>query len=270
MMRTLLVGSIVAIAACNQASKNDQATPAAPAATELAPATSAPPAAAAPTPSSAAPTTATSPEPGAAAAVKAGYSTDGIKPIAEDCKKALAVLSLVTAKIHDDPSFHWRFAEQVFAANPTMFHAKRDAQTGDATGNVTFNEAEQKGTGAYALFAFCETGALCNQVAAAYKTVVPTSKPELYCGDPPSNYTVLPAAPILHWQMTGSQIDLAGSVPDKKDTVGQCVRLAACRAATDFKLDGDPAIDCQKKPSTFKLACAQKPACADVLSCAAE
>ena len=44
--------------------------------------------------------------------------------------------------------------------------------------------------------------------------------------------------------------------------------VAACQAERDKKLDGDPVIACQKKPSTFKLACAAKFPCSPVLRCA--
>jgi hypothetical protein len=44
-------------------------------------------------------------------------------------------------------------------------------------------------------------------------------------------------------------------LPDPPVLIGQCVRLAACRAARDKRFDRDPAIARQQKPSTFELSC---------------
>jgi hypothetical protein len=38
--------------------------------------------------------------------------------------------------------------------------------------------------------------------------------------------------------------------------------------ALDFSGSNDPALECQKAPTRFKLDCATKQTCADVVACA--
>lgn len=220
-------------------------------------------------PPSAAPTPVAAPSAAPAASTAPGkdYATTGIKAAPPDCKEAWAILTTVPAALHDKPEFFWRFARQVFFANQFGYGIP------EAPGSVVFHEGPHTPTGGFALGARCSNGAECNQVAAAYKTVVPTSKPEVVCGKLPDTTQLGPGAGVFEWDLTpgkGLHRPLEKNLPAKDDAVSQCVRLAACKAARDRKLDGDPAIECQKKPSNFKIACALKSTCADVLACTGE
>lgn len=131
-------------------------------------------------------------------------------------------------------------------------------------GKVFFTSAEHTPTKGVALVARCNDTKTCTQFAAAYRTVVPTSKPEVLCGKATTLGADVDGPRVLNFDAGET---LQGSLPAKDNVIGQCVRLAACQAERDKKLEGDPAIACQKKPSTFKLACAAKFPCHAVLSC---
>jgi hypothetical protein len=125
---------------------------------------------------------------------------------------------------------------------------------------VHFATAVHKPTGGVALFAECNSAEACQQAAAAYKVVVPTSQPELVCGDAPTLGEVSEV-----FVLTGNN---QNDLPARDNVIQQCVRLAACKARRDGKLEGDPAIECQRRPSSFPLACARKASCDEVLACA--
>jgi hypothetical protein len=226
------------------------ATPPAAPASPAAPAT----AAVAPTPSASA----------AAATPAAGYSTEGLRAIPDNCTAPQVVLTAIPRAVFDSEGFTWRFARQVAVANPQFSYPPVD-MTGP--GHVYFKAFEHTPTKGVALVAKCNDTKTCTQFAAAYRTVVPTSKPEVLCGNATTLGAEVEGAGVLNF---GVPEILQGSLPEKGNVIGQCVRLAACQAARDKKLDGDPAIACQKKPSTFKLDCAAKFPCSAVLSCMGE
>ncbi len=192
------------------------------------------------------------------------YAMGGISPTVDNCKDAWAVLATVPAALHDKPDFFWRFARQVFLANPDLGYGIPEAPA-----RIMFHEGPHQPTGGFALVAHCPSGIDCNRVAAAYKIVVPTSRPEVVCGKPPPTISVGPGASVLEFEVgpQGLSIPREKNLPGKDDVVSQCVRLAACKAERDKKLEGDPAIACQKRPSDFKPACALKFPCSAVLAC---
>ena len=71
----------------------------------------------------------------------------------------------------------------------------------------------------------------CQQAAAAYKVVVPTSQPELVCGETPTLGAVSEV-----FLMTGAA---KNDLPPRENVIQQCVRLAACKARGDGKLEWD-------------------------------
>ena len=102
---------------------------------------------------------------------------------------------------------------------------------------VMFHEGPHQPTGGFALIAHCGSGLDCNRVAAVYKTVVPTSRPEVVCGKPPPTISVGPGASVLEFEPgpQGLTIPREKNLPGKDDVVSQCVRLAACKAERDKK-----------------------------------
>ena len=93
-----------------------------------------------------------------------------------------------------------------------------------------------------------------------YKTVIKTSSPELVCG---AGFPNLSKGEPVKFEGFGE------TKPDEpKDTVAQCVRLAACKIHYEPTIAGDPVIECQKAPTKFKLECAKKESCEAVNACA--
>lgn len=198
----------------------------------------------------------------AASDAGADYSSAGLRPIAEDCKAPLVILTAVPMKLFRRETFQWRFASQVAIANPS-FKFQKSLEAG--SGHIAFASVEHTATQGAALVARCSDTKTCTRFAAAYKTVVPTSKPELFCAKAPTLGADLVGGPTVQF---GADADIFTVAPGEADTVSECVRLAACQAQRDKKLDGDPAIECQKHPSHFKVGCATKTTCAEVLACA--
>jgi hypothetical protein len=251
------LGIVCAVSACKlplKADKETEATPAAPAA----PATPAPAAAPVAAATSAAPASSAV---AAGTPAGSGYSTEGLRAIADNCAAPQVILTAIPKTVFESPGFTWRFASQVAVAN-TQFGYPPFAMPGP--GKVFFNSFEHTPTKGVALVATCNDTKTCLQFAAAYRTVVPTSKPEVICGKATTLGAPIDGPRVLAYD--AGEI-LQASLPTKDNVIGQCVRLAACQAERDKKLDGDPAIACQKKPSTFKLACSAKFPCSAVLSC---
>jgi len=173
--------------------------------------------------------------------------------IADDCPDAKAIIAVAPKHAAD-----WTKPRQTFLANLQFSYVSAFS---DRPGQVVFAEADHLPTGAVALVARCKEGVTCKRLAAAYKTVVPTSEPELFCGQTPTLGELRPSQVITHAKPLKSQL------PGPQDTLGKCVRIAACQAALAGKLSGDPVLDCQKKPTTFPLECAREFPCAAVLAC---
>ena len=261
-----MLGVVCALGACKLPIKGDKegdkelkAAPAAPA--TPAPTVPASPAAPATAAVVAAPSASTS---AAGATPTSGYSTEGLRAIPDNCTAPQVILTAIPRTVFDSEGFTWRFARQVAVANPQFSIPPVELPP---PGHIYFKAFEHTPTKGVALVAKCTETKTCMQFAAAYRTVVPTSKPEVLCGNATTLGAEIPGPPVLNFD--AGEI-LQGSLPEKSNVIGQCVRLAACQAARDKKLDGDPAIACQKKPSTFKLDCAAKFPCSAVLSCMGE
>jgi hypothetical protein len=193
-------------------------------------------------------------------AVPREYSTEGLRAIPDNCAAPQVVLTAVPRSVFDAAGFNWRFARQVAVAN----HFSYPIVEMSGPGHVYFSTFEHKPTKGVALVAKCNDTKTCTQFAAAYRTVVPTSKPEVLCGSATTLGAELNGPQLLAFD-SGEIVKAA--LPTESDVIGKCVRLAACQAERDKKLDGDPALACQKKPSAFKLDCAAKFPCSAVLSC---
>lgn len=258
------MGVVCALGACKLPVKPDKETEA-PTAAALAasPSAAAPAAATTPLPTAATPSASSSAS-AAVAAPASDYSTEGLRAIPDNCTAPQVILTAIPRAVFDSEGFTWRFARQVAVANPQFNIPPVELPP---PGHIYFKAFEHTPTKGVALVAKCTETKTCTQFAAAYRTVVPTSKPEVLCGSATTLGAEISGPPVLNFD--AAEI-LQGSLPEKDNVIGQCVRLAACKAARDKKLDGDPAIACQKKPSTFKLACAAKFPCSAVLSCMGE
>jgi hypothetical protein len=56
-------------------------------------------------------------------------------------------------------------------------------------------------------------------------------------------------------------------MPDPMDMRALCARINACMIAMDRSVEGDPFLECQRAPQTFKTHCAMHDPCEEVLKC---
>lgn len=190
-----------------------------------------------------------------AAAPQKGYPREGFRAIPDNCATPLALLSTAPAKVGD--RYAWPTSRQAFVANG-QFRVTDGAPS--APGEVQLATYKYNDT-SYALIAKCKDGGTCNDVAAMYKAIVRSSNPQVVCG-PLNGLSSSPVGPGFGW---GS--DARKNLPGAADTVAKCARLNACLIATDRATPGDPFLECQKAPSTFKTDCATRFPCSEVLAC---
>jgi hypothetical protein len=179
-----------------------------------------------------------------------------ISPIPDHCASPIVILSGAPESV--GPKFAWPVAHQTLLANQ-QFKVVKEAPK--APGEVLLATYKHKLTQGYALVAKCKDGGTCNRLAAMYKAVVRSSRPELACG----KIDTLGARPVrapFAWAD-----DVKGNLPKPGDLQGACARLNACMIATDRATEGDPFLACQKAPSHFKTDCARRYPCAEVLAC---
>ena len=190
-----------------------------------------------------------------AAAAGAGYPLSAIKTVNDTCGKCSVILG--SAPVNKENLYGWVFVAQAMAAHPQfklMFPGEPTAPM-----EVQFQMFEA-GDGkapakAMTIVGFAANGGTCNKLAAMYKAVVPSSNPQLFCGEPKG-------------VAKGRTVDLAGWRALLIDPMSKCTRLASCMFATDPATPGDPGLECQKAPHTFKTDCAMKDSCAEVVACA--
>lgn len=184
-----------------------------------------------------------------------GYPRDAIAAIPDNCASAVVVLSTAPPSVGDN--YAWPISRQTFLANqqfqvvPSMPSVPGQVYLATHTLN-----------GGYALVGRCKDGGTCNDVAAMYKAIVRSSMPNVVCG----NVKGLSASPVgrgFEWAS-----DPTKNLPASNDTVAKCARLNACMIATNRSTPGDPFAECQKGPAAFKVECAAKYPCSEVLACA--
>lgn len=244
-----------------------------PATTTVAAAPVVPVATATPTPSTfsvpialppAAPSAAPSAAASAAPEAPKGYSREGLDTIPSNCTSPSVVFQALTKKIVESEDFQWHYARQIFAADPWFVFMPRGEEPKKHR-EIAFYTAQHKPTSGVALLAKCGDAATCTRAAALYKTVTPTGKPQLTCGKIP---TVDKLKSLVVVPVRGDKPFPKMVVPKKpNEIIPLCVRLAACQAVRDKRLDDDPALSCQQHPNKFRTACAMKPECSAVLKC---
>jgi hypothetical protein len=207
------------------------------------------------TASAAATATSTATAGATAAPAAVGYPLSAVKTISDTCGKCSVILG--TAPVNKDNLYGWVFVSQAMAAHPQfklMFPGEPTAPM--QVQFRMFEAGEGKAPAkAMALVAFASDGPTCNKLAAMYKAVVRSSSPQLFCGEPKG-------------VSNGRPVDLAGWRALLIDPMSKCTRLASCMFATDPSTPGDPGLECQKAPHTFKTDCAMKDSCAEVVACA--
>jgi hypothetical protein len=190
----------------------------------------------------------------------APYPLADIKPLAAGCATPAVILANAPASVGD--SYGWPISRQAFLANQQL---KIVSQQPAAPGEVRLSSYHYNpfGTAVYALVATCSDGGTCNQVAAMYKAVVRSSKPQLVCGSPSGIAGITGDALSFSWGA-----DPKDNLPTTADREGQCARLSACALTYRSDTPGDPFLDCQSGKAHFDLGCASRYPCSDVLACA--
>jgi nucleoside phosphorylase len=188
------------------------------------------------------------------APIAPGYPLTHTKPIAADCTKPAIILA--TTFMSNGAAYPWPVTHQTFRANRQFVIVPREPKHE----REVFLAPYQYDDNAYALVATCYDAATCNEVAAMYKAIVRSSDPQLFCG----KSSHLGATPVgtFSWNP-----DFHANMPEPTDTRALCARLNACMIATDRSVEGDPFVECQRAPQTFKTSCAMRDPCEEVLNC---
>ncbi|EYF01264.1 hypothetical protein [Chondromyces apiculatus] len=187
----------------------------------------------------------------AAATPTTGYDLTAIKTIPDSCTTAAVVLASAPKSVGS--SYEWSTSRQALLANQQF---RVTTQPSPAAGEVFLAPYEM--SGGYALVARCGDGATCNQLAAMYKAIVRSSRPQVICGPVQGLGAKVASFPL---------IDPTTDLPKPQNAAASCARLNACQIATDRSTPGDPFLECQKAPHKFKLDCASRYPCAEVLAC---
>jgi hypothetical protein len=186
-----------------------------------------------------------------------GYSRALIRPLPDDCATPWVILT-TTGEASGD-SYAWPVTQQVFRANRQFRIVPGEPL---APQQVHLAPYKYLPTG-YALAARCADGATCNDVAAMYRAIVRSGvPPQLTCRKPDT----IADAPVGIFQWS---TDDKENLPAASDKVGLCARINACAIAVDRTVEGDPFVECQREPRRYKLACATRDPCVQVLDCLA-
>jgi hypothetical protein len=254
---------LCALLACKSGEKKSPPAPASAAPEPVAAASpSSPNAAAAASPS--APSTAVAPPTPAAAPASAsgsGYPTEGLKTIADNCKVASAILASVPKRVVEGwkDGHEWNWATQALLAHREF--TLRDDTT-EQSMEVKLLQYDQP-NGVVALVAHCHDGVTCNKLAAMYKFTVPGAKPQLFCGAKIPSLQGVGATIVKLTPFGGAD----QKIPDAKNVIGRCARLHICSRKLDRSTPEDLGLSCQRAPMKFKIACAAKKSCQEVVSC---
>jgi hypothetical protein len=183
-------------------------------------------------------------------------------PIPNDCKNAAVLMTSAPESVGVD--YPWTWTRQALLANQQY---KVVDGPPAAPGEVSFevHQASSKHSAAWVLVARCADGGTCNKLAAMQKAIVKGAASQPVCGSLPMELSPATRKKAVLRELGNPQ----NTLPGKTDVVGQCARLHACTVATDPKANAstDIGLSCQKKPSSFKTACASEYPCSAVLSC---
>lgn len=184
------------------------------------------------------------------------YPMDAIKPVPDDC--GMTNVLLTTAPKSVGPDYQWHVTRQAMLANQQFkFVSSRvPSEPGEYYIGVW-----GYGDNAYALVATCGHAPTCNRLAAMYKAIVRSSKPQVLCKTPIQGQSKNQVG-TFRWSD-----DPKANLPQDGDLQALCGRLNACMIASDQSTPGDPFLECQKAPSKFKTDCAKRYPCAEVIAC---
>ncbi|MFT3772647.1 MAG: hypothetical protein QM820_45225 [Minicystis sp.] len=251
MKRILLVLSLLGVSACATGAEPPPLQPPSP------PAPAAPPTAA-PAVTSSAPAPVASPAadlgPADAPPLEIEYPFNGLSTIPDDCKEPSVVLTTAPKKMGWD--YDWTWTRQAFFANPQFSIVDWPGKPEKPMQVRLDMYAIPDG---FALVGVCRDGATCNKLAAMYRSTVPTCSPKLYCGP----------LPIEGAARRSAIIPASGQWLPAEDgnVVGRCARIGVCLRVKHEPFHGNPGVQCQSAPAKFKVDCARKATCDEVVAC---
>jgi hypothetical protein len=184
------------------------------------------------------------------------YSEASIKAIPEGCSNAHVMLASAPTSVGAD--YGWPWSKQAMLVN-LQYKAVRGKPSGHGEVSFSVHQADKAFNNAWLLIAHCADGSTCNHLAAMYKAVVKSSGPQVICGPLPASFGR--EVKTLDMLPGGAEANLP------TDVIGKCARIAACTVATTPTTTEDVGLACQKAPSSYKVDCATKYPCANVLSC---
>ena len=111
----------------------------------------------------------------------------------------------------------------------------------------------------FALVAVCRDGATCNKLAAMYRSTVQTCNPQLHCGPLPIAGAPRRSALV---PKDGEWLPL-----DDANVIGRCARIGVCLRVEHQLFKGNPGVACQSAPGSFRVECAKKASCSEVVQC---
>lgn len=182
------------------------------------------------------------------------YPIKGIATIPDACSEPSVVLT--TAPKSMGWSYDWTWTRQAFHANP-QFQIVDWPNKPEKPMQVRLDMYEiPEG---FALVGVCKDGATCNKLAAMYRGTVPTCDPRLHCGAMPISGTAKRSAII---PADGQWLPM-----ESANVVGKCARIGVCLRVKQEPFRGNPGVACQAAPSKFKVDCAKKATCDEVVAC---
>jgi hypothetical protein len=247
------ISCVAAVGACAAAAE----PPAAP------PPNEPPPAAAAPAPPASAPPPASAVSLASASAgepadfaepLEIEYPFRGLETLPADCKEPSVVLTTAPTKMGWD--YDWMWTRQALLANP-QFAIVDWPKKPEKAMQLRLDMYEIPG--GFALVGACRDGATCNKLAAMYKSTVPSCSPKLHCGP----------VPMKGPARRSNLVPADGEWLPKSDAavIGRCARIGVCLAVKKEKMGRNPGLECQSNPSRFKVDCAKKATCDEVVQC---
>jgi len=189
------------------------------------------------------------------------YPLDAVKTIPDECSSAWTALTVVTPAIRESsPDWLWASAVQALYAHPEF-----EVVGGMPTAPMQVQIFEGKhGEKNFALWARCQDGATCNKLAAMYRAVNRTARPWVYCGAGDTKVD-RDGSKVLFANQAALVQEARSKLESAVDS--QCFRIGICHTREGAGGGEDIGYQCNRKPSTFKLSCAKKATCAEVVQC---
>lgn len=187
-------------------------------------------------------------------AVSGALRPHRIQPLELDCPRPAVALITIAGSWSKEPYVPW--VEAAFRAHPQFVFVKESPAKPGEVFIEAYPQRQKDDSDVprfHVLVARCADANTCNEAAAMFASVVPSSEPQTVCGaNIPGTYGL------------GVAFDLSPLRTD--DPVHQCARFAVC--ARKEKRSIDPGPRCEKV-ARVALECAKRETCEQVVACGA-